>query len=118
MKRILLIIFLSLLYIYVEAQDITVTGKVADEDGMPLPGVFVLLDGSSIGTSTDSSGKYSIKAPADASLTFTCIGFVEQNVQIKGRTLVDVVLKEDSQMLEETVVVGYGTQKSKDLTAI
>ena len=117
MKRILLIIFLSLLYIYVEAQDITVTGKVADEDGMPLPGVFVLLDGSSIGTSTDSSGKYSIKAPADASLTFTCIGFVEQNVQIKGRTLVDVVLKEDSQMLQETVVVGYGTQKSKDLTA-
>ena len=117
MKRNLLIIFLSLLYIYVEAQDITVTGKVADEDGMPLPGVFVLLDGSSIGTSTDSSGKYSIKAPADASLTFTCIGFVEQNVQIKGRTLVDVVLKEDSQMLEETVVVGYGTQKSKDLTA-
>lgn len=117
MKRILLIIFLSLLYIYVEAQDITVTGKVADEDGMPLPGVFVLLDGSSIGTSTDSSGKYSIKAPADASLTFTCIGFKEQTVQIKGRTLVDVVLKEDSQMLEETVVVGYGTQKSKDLTA-
>lgn len=117
MKRILLIIFLSLLYICVEAQDITVTGKVADEDGMPLPGVFVLLDGSSIGTSTDSSGKYSIKAPADASLTFTCIGFKEQTVQIKGRTLVDVVLKEDSQMLEETVVVGYGTQKSKDLTA-
>ena len=117
MKRILLIIFLSILYIYVEAQDITVTGKVADEDGMPLPGVFVLLDGSSIGTSTDSSGKYSIKAPADASLTFTCIGFEEQTVLIKGRTLVDVVLKEDSQMLEETVVVGYGTQKSKDLTA-
>ena len=55
MKRILLIIFLSLLSIYVEAQDITVTGKVADEDGIPLPGVFVLLVGCCMGTSTDSS---------------------------------------------------------------
>ena len=117
MKRTLFMIFLSLLCIFAEAQNVTVSGKVTDEAGDPLPGVFVLENGSSQGTSTDQNGAYSITVPADATLVFTCIGFKELLVPVKGRTRIDVAMEEDSQMLEETVVIGYGSQKAKDLTA-
>ncbi len=110
-------LLLSLLCIGAAARDVDVTGKVTDEAGEPLPGVFVLYSGNSKGVSTDDAGVYSITVPDDASLVFTCIGFRNQEIPVKGRAVIDVVMEEDSQMLEETIVIGYGTQKSKDLTA-
>ena len=117
MKRTLFIIFLSLLCASAVAQTVTVEGKVTDASGDPLPGVFVLEKGNSQGTTTDSAGDYSIKVPYDATLVFTCIGYKEQVVSVRGREKVDVILEEDLQLLDEIVVIGYGTQKSKDLTA-
>ena len=117
MKRTLFIIFLSMLCVSAFAQDITVKGKVTDTSGDPLPGVYVQHKGTTHVTTTDSSGDYSITVPYDASLLFTCIGFKENSVSVRGREDINVVLEEDSQLLNEIVVVGYGTQKSKDLTA-
>lgn len=117
MKRTLFIIFLSFICLSSRAEDVTVRGKVTDADGEPLPGVFVLHKDSNRGTSTDAEGEYSIDVPKDASLLFTCIGFKEQMIPVQGRSRIDVVMDSDAQMLEETIVVGYGTQKSKDLTA-
>ena len=117
MKRTFIIILLSLLSVAVQAQDITVKGKVEDSSGAPLAGVFVLHQGTELGTFTDSAGEYSINVPEDAAIVFVCIGFKDIVVPVQGRGLIDVVMEEDLQMLDETVVVGYGTQKSKDLTA-
>ena len=117
MKRTLFIIFLSFLSIWAEAQNVTVQGKVTGEAGEPLPGVFVLEKGSSQGTSTDQDGSYTIAVPADATLVFTCIGYKEIQVPVNGRTRIDVAMEDDSQLLEATIVVGYGSQKAKDLTA-
>ena len=117
MKRTLLIIFLSVLCVSAFAQDITVNGKVVDTSGAPLPGVFVQHKGTNQVTTTDSAGDYTITVPYDASLVFTCIGFKENPVSVRGREEINVVLEEDSELLDEIVVVGYGTQKSKDLTA-
>lgn len=117
MKRTLFIIFLSFLSIWAEAQNVTVQGKVTGEAGEPLPGVFVLEKGSSQGTSTDQDGIYTIAVPADATLVFTCIGYKEIQVPVNGRTRIDVAMEDDSQLLEATIVVGYGSQKAKDLTA-
>lgn len=117
MKRTLYIILMSLFCLSARAGDVTVVGKVTDGEGEPLPGVFVLHKDSNRGTTTDADGEYSIDVPEDAALLFTCIGFKDQSVPVQGRTRIDVKMIEDAQMLEETVVIGYGTQKSKDLTA-
>lgn len=99
------------------SQNIEVTGTVTEVSGAPLPGVVVLNKGTTDGTSTDNEGKYFISVPPDAVLTFSSLGFKTQDVQVSDRAVVDVVMAEDSEVLEELVVIGYGTQKSKDLTA-
>lgn len=95
-----------------------VSGKVTDgESGEPLPGVNVLAKGTSIGTVTDIEGQYRLSVPEDVNtLVFSSIGFTAEEVNINGRSVVDVNLKPDIQALSEVVVVGYGTQKKKDLT--
>ncbi len=90
----------------------TVTGTVSDDSGTPLPGVSVVIDGTSVGVSTDFDGLYSIEVENDdAVLLFSYIGFLRQEVPVNGQTTIDVQMKEDVQSLEEVVVVGYGTQK-------
>ena len=79
--------------------------------------MFVFQKHTENGTSTNSYGDYSIKVPSDASLVFTCIGFKDFVVPVNGSKQIDVTLDTDSQMLNETIVIGYGSQKSKDLTA-
>lgn len=94
----------------------TISGTVTDATG-PLPGVNVVVQGTSIGASTDFDGKYTIEAPQDATtLVFSYIGFTTQRVPIDGRTVIDVVMSEDAQYLKEVVVIGYGTQRKADLT--
>lgn len=96
---------------------IPVTGKVTEEGGEPLPGVNVLIKGTSVGTTTDVDGRYSLEvADGNAVLVFSFIGYVSQEVVVGNQTVIDLVLSADVQALEEVVVVGYGTVKKSDLT--
>lgn len=118
MKRHIVLSFILLLTgVAVFAQNVDVSGKVTDSSGEPLPGVFVQQSGSSNAVSTDEEGRYFISVPPESTLQFSCIGFQDTSVSLYDRTVIDVVMQEDSQVLDEIVVVGYGTQKSKDLTA-
>jgi len=94
-----------------------ITGTVTDEKGNTLPGVTVLVKGTTLGTLTDASGKYTINnAPQNATLVFSFIGMTTQEIPSDSRILIDVVLKVEAIGLEEVVVVGYGTQKKENLT--
>ena len=93
-----------------------VTGIVKDANGEPVIGANVMVKGQSIGTITDIDGRFVLDAPKDAVLQITYIGYVSQEVKVSGKREINVVLKEDSEMLDEVVVVGYGTMKKKDLT--
>lgn len=99
------------------AQNTKVTGKVVDETGAPLAGIVVFSDDAKVSpTTTDANGMYTINAPASAYLHFSCLGYKEEAVAIDGRSVVDVFLTPDSFNLEDAVVIGYGSQKMKDLT--
>lgn len=98
------------------AQGITVSGRVTDASGEPLPGAAVTVKGSRNGTTTDLEGRYSLSAPSNATLEFSFIGFLAEEREVSGRSVIDVVLQEDSNLLEETVVIGYGVQKKVNLT--
>lgn len=99
------------------AQNLTVTGKVLDENGQPLPGAFLVCKGTSNGTATDGDGHFSIEVPTGAILVASYIGYCEKVVPVEGRSRLDIALEPDVLLMEKAVVVGYGTQKSKDLTA-
>ena len=99
------------------AQNVTVKGKVTDSRGEPVIGATVMLSSNqTVGALTDMDGAYSITVPSNATLNFSCVGFASQEISVDGRTAIDVVLSEDAEFLEETVVIGYGTQKKKLLT--
>jgi len=110
------IVLLLTMSVSVYAQNLTVKGVVKDANGEPLIGAAVMQTGSRNGTVTDIDGKYQISVPSSASLSFTCIGYSEQVIAVAGKGVIDVVLAEDSELLEETVVIGYGVQKKSDLT--
>jgi TonB-dependent starch-binding outer membrane protein SusC len=100
-----------------EPQQKKVTGTVTDQKGSPLPGVNVILKGTSTGDITDINGKYSIDTDnPNPSLVFSFIGYVQQTVAGEGKSVIDVVMAEDIARLDEVVVVGYGTVKKRDLT--
>ena len=99
------------------AQAQTVSGRVVSEtDQESLPGVNVLVKGTTSGTVTDLDGNYRLNAEGNDTLTFSYIGFVSQQVPVNNRSTVDIALSEDVETLSEVVVVGYGTQKKSDLT--
>lgn len=98
--------------------DIIVTGKVVDKDNLPLPGVNVVLKGTSVGTTTDADGNYSLTLPdseVNSTLVFSFIGYAPREIAIGGRSIINVTLVEDVKTLEEVVVVGYGVQKKETL---
>lgn len=97
------------------AQNITVTGKVSDAMGT-LPGVSVAVKGTSNGTVTDVDGKYSLSVAKNATLVFSFVGMKPQEVAVNGRKVIDVTMTDDTELLDEVVVVGYGTQKKKLVT--
>jgi TonB-linked SusC/RagA family outer membrane protein len=102
---------------YAVAQQLTVTGKVTDQQAQPLPGVTVMVKGTTSGTVTDANGAYSIpNVASNATLTFSFVGMSSQEVPVNGQAKVDVVLKESAKALDEVVVVGYATQTKKTLT--
>ncbi len=99
------------------AQQKTVTGKVtAASDGLPLPGVNVIVKGTERGDVTDMDGFYSISVAPDETLVFNYLGFVDQEILVGDQTIINVSLKDDTEALEEVVVVGYGSVKKDDLT--
>lgn len=109
---------LSLFFsISVFAQDITVSGKVSDKSGDGLPGVTVQVKGTSKGVATDMDGKYSISGvPSNGTLSYSFVGMTSQEVAVSGRSSINVTLSDDAALLEEVVVVGYGTQKRKEIS--
>ncbi len=115
MKKLLSIIFFTLFTLSLFAQGRAVTGKVTDDKGSSLPGVTILVKGTSTGTVTDIDGNYKINATGNT-LVFSFIGFVPQEINIDGRSVIDVRMLEDTKLLDEVVVIGYGTVKKKDLT--
>ncbi|AFK03776.1 TonB-dependent receptor plug [Emticicia oligotrophica DSM 17448] len=95
------------------AQDKTVSGKVtSSEDGSPLPGVSVIVKGTSKGVTTDVNGVYKINTSGKSTLTFSFIGFATQTVELNNRTVVDVQLKTDASQLQEIVVTAQGIRKN------
>ncbi|WP_026968802.1 SusC/RagA family TonB-linked outer membrane protein [Algoriphagus terrigena] len=96
--------------------DVTVTGVVSTETGEPMPGVTVLVAGSTIGTVTNLDGHYSLTVPEGATLVFSFIGYDAQSIAVGDRSVIDVTLVEGLSALDEVVVVGYGIQKKANLT--
>ncbi len=94
----------------------TVDGKVTDEKGQVLPGVNILLKGTNTGTTTTANGTYSLNAPADGVLVFSYIGFATREVNINGRSTIDIQLDVEARSMDEAVVIGYGSVKKSDLT--
>ena len=97
-------------------QSSLIRGVVKDSNGDPLLGVNVIVKGSTIGAVTDIDGNFSFEAPAGSILVVSYIGFKSQEIKVKGNTPLNIILKEDSEALDEVVVVGYGVQKKSDVT--
>src|SRR5690606_26485074 len=92
-------------------------GKVTDANGEPLIAVNVLVKDTYVGTSTDIDGGYSLtNVPEDAILVFSYVSYITQEIPVDGRIQLDVVLQADAKVLDEVVVVGYGTVKKSDVT--
>jgi TonB-linked SusC/RagA family outer membrane protein len=100
-----------------QGQQKTVSGKVTDSSGGPLPGVSVIIKGTTTGTITDTNGNYTISnVPANAVLQFSFVGMTGQEIPIGNRTTINVTLAEQTIGLDEVVAIGYGTSKKSDLT--
>jgi len=99
------------------AQNITVNGVVKDVKGEPLIGVTIQVQGTTLGTVTDFDGRFSLSnVPSDATLEVTYVGMQGQTIPVNGRTSLEIVMQEETEILEEVVVVGYGTMKRSSIT--
>ena len=118
MKRIILLMSVSWLSLTLYAQERAITGQITDlSNGESLPGVNILVKGTSIGTVSDVEGNYRLTAPEDAeTLVFSSVGYTSEEVAINGQSTINLELSPDIQSLQEIVVVGYGEQKKENLT--
>ena len=118
MKRISKMITFALFCLLTQlslAQQNVVEGTVTDQNGNPLLGVNVIQKNTSNGTATDFDGNFQLNVPQDGILVFSFIGFETKEVAVDQRQRVDVVLSEDSESLDEVVLIGYGTQQRQDV---
>lgn len=97
-------------------QVVKITGTVVDASGVPVIGANVVIKGTTNGTITDMDGHFTLEGPPSATLVVSYVGFVDQQVSVKGNTPVSITLKEDAEALDELVVVGFGTQKKVNVT--
>lgn len=118
LRKILLVLFFNCFVIsLLLSQEMTITGKVLDNSNLePLPGVNIVIEGTSLGTVTDINGQFSIFAQKGSKLEFSYIGYTTQVVTVGDETAITVKLAEDVKKLDEIVVVGYGTMKKSDVT--
>ena len=117
MKKIITLILSLGLSLAALAQGVSIKGVVVDTAGQPVVGAFVVERGTTNGTMTDVDGAFSFRATEGASLEVTCIGYRSQNVTATAVRELRIVLEDDAEMLDETVVVGYGVQKKSVVTA-
>ena len=104
-------LFLSMGMVY--AQDITVTGTVTDSKGVSIVGAYVVVQGTSRGTTTNLDGLYSISAPSNGSLAFTSMGYKDVVVSINGRAKINVTMQDNAEVLEDAVVTAFGIKKER-----
>lgn len=115
--RWLLVTIAFMVTFHAHSQGLVVRGKVTSQDGESIPGANVSIQGTTLGTVTDSNGGYSIQTQdGNQTLVFSFIGYVSQKVAVGGRSVVDVVLESDVKSLEEVVIIGYGSVNKTDLT--
>lgn len=112
----LVFLFLCLFSLYAQAQTKSVSGVVRDASGAPLSGVSVTVSGTKNGTMTDATGRFSLNTAENASLVFSFTSYEAKIVSVKGKSELVVKLVQEAASLNEVVVIGYGTQKKKDLT--
>ena len=98
------------------AQALPVSGVVSDQNGAPLLGVTVFEKGGNNGTATNQEGRYTIRAKKGSTLVFSYVGYETHECLFNGETTLNVILREDAKLMDEGVVIGYGTVKKKDLT--
>ena len=117
LKASFIVITLLLLALNARAQEQTVTGSViSGEDQLGIPGVNVIIKGTTSGTITDADGNYRVSVPNEGILVFSSVGFTTQEVSVDGRAVIDLTLAEDVTSLTEVVVVGYGSQLKREVT--
>ena len=98
------------------SNDRKIKGSVVDESGLPVIGANIVVEGTTNGTITDLDGNFSLQVPEKAELRISYIGYLDQRVKIGNNSTLHIILKEDTQALDEVIVVGYGTMKKSDLT--
>jgi len=117
LPKLILIVLTLFIFGQLRAQERSVNGKVTSgEDGTAIPGVSIIVTGTTTGTITDLDGNYRLNVPDGASLTFSSVGYQSQVIVVGTRTTIDIVLMTDITELSEVVVIGYGTREKKDLT--
>lgn len=118
LTKLMVFCFSAFLFLgYAQAQEVTVKGKIYDESGLSIPGATILVKSTSKSSVSDFDGFFEIKAPSNGILKISFVGYKTIEESINGRTQINVSLKPQSQDLQEVVVVGYGTQKKKDVTS-
>ena len=117
MRYTLLFLLVAAITLSVSAQNVTVKGTVKDKTGETVIGASVVEKGNTgNGTITDIDGNFSISVPSNATIIFSYVGMKTQEVAVNGKSVVNVTMEDDSQALEEVVVIGYGTVSKRDLT--
>src|SRR5687768_11745764 len=103
---------------FVQAQTQTLSGTVTSQAAnVPIPGVNVIIKGTTNGTVTDANGFYTVSAEDGATLVFTSIGYTTQEIPVAGRSEINISMEEDTKYLSEVVVIGYGSQRKRDITS-
>lgn len=116
-RYLIVLLALQITLLNLNAQQLSITGKISGPDGFPLPGVNVMIQGTITGTVTNLNGEFNLQVPSsDAVLHISFIGFKTIDLPINGQTQLNIVLEEDIAGLEEVIVVGYGTQKKVNLS--
>ncbi len=95
---------------------INVRGTIKDVTGEPIVGASILLQGTTSGVVTDYNGNFSIQAPGNGTLVISYVGYLTQTISINNRNIISIIMQEDTELLEEVVVIGYGTARKTDLT--
>ena len=115
-KILLSLIAVFVFLAYATAQNRQISGTVSDANGHPVAGATVIVDGTSLGTTTNTAGEYTLSAPVNGTLVVTFVGFEPQQLPIAGKTRINVTMKEDAQAIDDVIVVAFGTAKKEAFT--